>query len=66
MVLKYSEDGYPYHEPPYDEAELAILNRVLDSPPIAIYRRRRTPDTGLQPPPPQDSEAKPDQTPKRS
>ena len=63
-MLKYSEDGYPYHEPPYDEAELAILNRVLDSPPIAIYRRRERPGTGSQPPAAPDSEAKP-QTPER-
>ena len=65
MVLKYSEDGYPYHSPPYDEEEMAALIRAASGPPIAIYRRRETPDTGSQSPAAQGSEATPGQTPKR-
>ena len=65
MVLKYSEDGYPYHEPPYDEEEMAVLIRAASGPPIAIYRRRETPDTGSKPQAAPGSEVKPSQPPER-
>jgi hypothetical protein len=47
MVLKYSEDGYPYHEPPYTWMELRELEGRANAPPVAIYKGKPT-----DPPPP--------------
>lgn len=49
MVLKYSEDGYPYHEPPYTWMELRELEGRANAPPVAVYRGKPTP-----PPPNED------------
>ena len=65
MVLKYSEDGYPYHSPPYDDAELAMLRRAVRGPPIAVYRRRETPAAGSPSPAAEGSDAASSPTPER-
>ena len=38
MVRKLSEDGLPYHEPPYTEAEEAEMYARMNRPPVAFTR----------------------------
>jgi hypothetical protein len=59
MVLKYSEDGYPYHEPPYTWNELRELEGRFNAPPVAVYRGKPTPPPPNEDPQPPVSAAPP-------
>jgi hypothetical protein len=65
MVIRTADNGLTWCEPPYTPEEEAIYDRAALGPPVAIYRRRETPEAGSKSPAPQGSEAKPGQTPKR-
>lgn len=65
MVLRTAKNGSQWMEPPYTPEEQRIVDRAAHGPPIAIYRRRETRDTGSHSPAAQGSEVTPGQTPKR-
>ena len=64
MVIRTAKNGLTWIGLPLTPEEQAALDRAAHGPPIAIYRRRETPDTGSQPPAAPGSEEKP-QTPER-
>lgn len=49
MVIRYSKDGYPYEEPPYNDEDVEEMEKWVNLPPIAVFRGR--PDRKASPAP---------------
>lgn len=43
MVIRYTENGGYYREPPYDAEEIAYLDSVLNGVPVSFSSRCSTP-----------------------